>query len=59
LLLSLAVLFDGDTAARPIRRPQRGKRSDREGLMTELLAAEYSGKEPDDGALEGSGDDYE
>ncbi len=59
LPLSLAVLFDGDTVARPIQRPQRGKRFDREVLMMELLAAEYSGEEPDDGALEGSGDDYE
>lgn len=58
LPLSLAVLFDGDTVAWPVQRPQLGKQFDREVLMMELLAAEYSGKEPDDGALEGSGDDY-
>jgi hypothetical protein len=32
---------------------------DREGLMMELLAAEYEGEAPDDGELKGSGDDYE
>ncbi|KAJ7218393.1 hypothetical protein GGX14DRAFT_390169 [Mycena pura] len=30
-----------------------------ESLYMELLAAEHSGEEPDDGALEGSGDDYD
>ncbi|KAJ7820767.1 hypothetical protein B0H14DRAFT_3472061 [Mycena olivaceomarginata] len=29
-----------------------------EGLYMELLAAEHSGEEPDDGKLGGSGDDY-
>ncbi|KAK0432830.1 ribonuclease H-like domain-containing protein [Armillaria borealis] len=32
---------------------------DHETLLMELLAAEHSGEEPDDGALEGSGDDFE
>jgi hypothetical protein len=32
---------------------------DHEALLMELLAAEHDSKEPDDGALEGSGDDYE
>jgi hypothetical protein len=29
-----------------------------EALYMQLLAAEHSGEEPDDGELEGSGDDY-
>jgi hypothetical protein len=31
---------------------------DHEALLMELLAAEHDNEEPDDGALEGSGDDY-
>jgi hypothetical protein len=30
-----------------------------EGLYMELLAAEYSNEEPDAGALDGSGDNFE
>ncbi|KAJ7614224.1 hypothetical protein DFH06DRAFT_1344184 [Mycena polygramma] len=41
----------------PIPRPPRAAVSE-EGLYMELLAAEHSGEEPDDGELEGSGDDY-
>ncbi|KAJ7333203.1 hypothetical protein DFH08DRAFT_966046 [Mycena albidolilacea] len=41
----------------PMPRPLHAAVSE-EGLYMELLAAEHSGKEPDDGELEGSGDDY-
>ncbi|CAK5266666.1 unnamed protein product [Mycena citricolor] len=54
---SLDKLF-GDTAKRPIAVQRRRKLTDEERLM-ELLAAEFSDEEPDDGALEGSGDEYE
>ncbi|KAJ7607997.1 hypothetical protein DFH06DRAFT_1149187 [Mycena polygramma] len=38
-------------------RPSRAAFSE-EGLYMELLAAEHSGEEPNDGELEGSGDDF-
>ena len=38
-------------------RPSRAAVFDK-GLYMELLVAEHSGKEPDDGEPEGSGDDY-
>ncbi|KAJ7200392.1 hypothetical protein GGX14DRAFT_372285, partial [Mycena pura] len=54
---SLALLFGGKVA-NPVGKP-RQKQFTREALMMELLAAEDSDEEPDDGALSGSGDDYE
>ncbi|KAK0236469.1 hypothetical protein EDD85DRAFT_791772 [Armillaria nabsnona] len=53
----LSTLFGG-TAPHPIEHPHR-RQFDREELLMELLAAEYSDESPDDGALEGSGDDFE
>ncbi|KAJ7870625.1 hypothetical protein B0H14DRAFT_2228359, partial [Mycena olivaceomarginata] len=48
----------GGALNEPIRiRPSHAAVSE-EGLYMELLAAEHSGEEPDDGELEGSGDDY-
>ena len=52
---SLVLLFGG-TATRPIRQPRRD--FTRETLLMELLAAECEDEIPDDGELEGSGDDY-
>ncbi|KAJ7204941.1 hypothetical protein GGX14DRAFT_397868 [Mycena pura] len=40
------------------RRPSSTSSSQQQLLM-ELLAAEYSNEQPDDGELEGSGDDYD
>lgn len=54
---SLAKLFGG-TTARPVTRPPRTTHSE-EALLMELLEAEYEGEAPDDGALEGSGDDFD
>ncbi|KAJ7438578.1 hypothetical protein FB451DRAFT_1192519, partial [Mycena latifolia] len=57
--ITLANLFGG-TVSHPIGRPARRPRVvSEEGLYMELLAAEYSDEEPDAGALEGSGDDFE
>ncbi|KAJ6527612.1 hypothetical protein DFH09DRAFT_1031843 [Mycena vulgaris] len=57
LPIKLDKLFGGDLE-QPIRiRPQRAAVSE-EALYMQLLAAEHSGEEPDDGELEGSGDDY-
>ncbi|KAJ7115136.1 ribonuclease H-like domain-containing protein [Mycena crocata] len=55
---TLAVLFAG-VAANPIRLTRRQRVISEESLYMELLAAEHSGEEPDAGAQEGSGDDYE
>ncbi|KAJ7171974.1 hypothetical protein C8R46DRAFT_821827, partial [Mycena filopes] len=56
---SLANLFGG-AVARPIGKPARRSRVvTEEGLYMELLAAEHSDEEPDAGAMEGSGDDFE
>ncbi|KAJ7864543.1 hypothetical protein B0H13DRAFT_1637672, partial [Mycena leptocephala] len=55
LPIKLDKLFGGDLQ-QPIRiRPQVVSE---EVLYMQLLAAEHSGEEPDDGELEGSGDDY-
>ncbi|KAJ6605628.1 hypothetical protein B0H10DRAFT_1820812 [Mycena sp. CBHHK59/15] len=54
---SLAKLFGGQIPQPPTRAPRRA--FTREELLMELLAAEHSDEEPDDGELEGSGDDYE
>ncbi|KAJ7325950.1 ribonuclease H-like domain-containing protein [Mycena albidolilacea] len=56
LPIQLDKLFGGDLKE-PMPRPSRAAVSE-EGLYMELLVAEHSGEEPDDGELEGSGDDY-
>ena len=53
----LASLFGGSTK-RPVKHPAR-KQFTREALLMELLAAEEADEPLDDGALEGSGDDYD
>ncbi|EJD33434.1 hypothetical protein AURDEDRAFT_177482 [Auricularia subglabra TFB-10046 SS5] len=61
ILWNLALLFGGK-AARPADVPPaatRRKAFTEERLYMELLAAEYDDEEPDDGAKEGSEDDYE
>ncbi|KAH9992994.1 hypothetical protein BJV74DRAFT_877825 [Russula compacta] len=54
---SLELLFGGQ-AKQPIGPPKQCA-FDKETQMMELLAAEYEDEPPDDGALEGSGDDYQ
>ena len=54
---SLALLFGGKTA-QPFRR-RKPQAFDEEAWRMELLVAEYDDEPPDDGALAGSGDDYE
>lgn len=54
---SLDLLFGGQ-AKQSVGRP-KWRAFDEETRMMELLAAEYEDEPPDDGALEGSGDDYE
>ncbi|KAJ7194288.1 ribonuclease H-like domain-containing protein [Mycena pura] len=49
---------DPKVVANPVGKP-RQKQFTREALMMELLAAAESDEELDDGALSGSGDDYE
>lgn len=62
---SLNLLFGGKAhwqrpAQSSAAQPERARRIvTEEALMMELLQAEYEGEEPDDGELEGSGDDYE
>ncbi|KAJ7023602.1 ribonuclease H-like domain-containing protein [Mycena alexandri] len=59
LPMPLTKLFGGKIA-RPIGNPARRPRVvSEEALYMELLAAEHSGEEPDAGAQEGSGDDFE
>ncbi|KAJ7339927.1 ribonuclease H-like domain-containing protein [Mycena albidolilacea] len=53
---SLALLFGGDVR-RPVERP-RAAQFTREVLLMELLAAEESDEEPDDGAMSGSEEEY-
>jgi uncharacterized protein (DUF736 family) len=53
----LSRLFGGKIPQPPERAPR--KAFSREELLMQLLAAEPSDEEPDDGELEGSGDDYE
>ncbi|KAJ7886598.1 hypothetical protein B0H14DRAFT_2338165, partial [Mycena olivaceomarginata] len=52
----LSLLFGGKIP-NPLQRLSR-KAFTRETLLMELLAQEHSDEEPDDGELEGSGDDY-
>ncbi|KAJ6597506.1 hypothetical protein DFH09DRAFT_851776, partial [Mycena vulgaris] len=59
LPITLANLFGG-TISRPLGKPARRSRVvSEEGLYMELLAAKYSNDEPDAGALEAFGDDFE
>jgi hypothetical protein len=53
----LALLFGGK-ATQPLGCCKQ-QPLDEEAWMMELLAAEYEDEPPDDGKLEGSGDDYE
>ncbi|KAJ7504639.1 ribonuclease H-like domain-containing protein [Mycena galericulata] len=55
---TLASLFGG-VIANPITLARRGRVVTEESLYMELLAAEHSDEEPDAGAQEGSGDDYD
>ncbi|KAJ3712352.1 hypothetical protein DFJ43DRAFT_1008518, partial [Lentinula guzmanii] len=55
---TLEKLFGGNVQ-RPVAVPQQRRQAlDPEARRMELLAAEFSDEAPDDGALEGSGDDY-
>lgn len=54
---SLALLFGGKVT-NPVGKP-RPAQFTREVLLMELLAAEESDEELDDGAMSGSGDDFE
>jgi hypothetical protein len=58
LLLLLSKLF-GEDAPCPTDYWTRCPTFNRNQLLMELLAAEHSSEEPDDGELSGSGDDYE
>jgi hypothetical protein len=58
LPLPLSKLF-GEDAPRPADHRTCRTTFDRKQLLMELLAAEHSSKELDDGELSGSGDDYE
>ncbi|KAJ7233778.1 hypothetical protein C8J57DRAFT_1249676 [Mycena rebaudengoi] len=55
---TLAMLFGG-VIENPFTPARRGWVVSEEALLMELLAAEHSNKDPDAGAQEGSGDDYE
>ncbi|KAJ6564768.1 hypothetical protein B0H19DRAFT_942310 [Mycena capillaripes] len=53
----LGRLFGGTIPQPPARAPR--KAFTRQQLLMELLAAEHTDEEPDDGELEGSGDEYD
>lgn len=55
--MTLAKLFGGNTSRPVTRQPQTTHT--KESLLMELMEAEYDGEAPDDGALEGSGDDFD
>jgi hypothetical protein len=55
---TLKSLFGG-AIEKPIALTRRTRIVTEESLYMELLAAENSDEEPDDGEREGSGDDYE
>ncbi|KAK6991515.1 hypothetical protein R3P38DRAFT_2572131, partial [Favolaschia claudopus] len=55
---TLESLFGG-VIENPFTLSRRERVVSEESLYMELLAAEHSGEEPDDGALEGSDDNYE
>ncbi|KAJ7321078.1 hypothetical protein DFH08DRAFT_713176 [Mycena albidolilacea] len=57
LLLPLSKLF-GEDAPRPANHRTHHPTFNCKQLLMELLAAEHSSEEPDDGELSGSGDDY-
>ncbi|KAJ6539936.1 hypothetical protein B0H10DRAFT_1856165 [Mycena sp. CBHHK59/15] len=50
-------LFGGAIPQLPARAPR--KAFTQQQLLMQLLGAEHSDEEPDDGELEGSGDDYD
>ena len=54
---SLELLFGGEVA-KPVTKPRREQFTE-EVPMMQLLAAEESDEEPDNGELPGSGDDFE
>ncbi|KAJ7580634.1 hypothetical protein C8J56DRAFT_914794 [Mycena floridula] len=54
---SLELLFGG-VSKKPVQHQPR-QVFNREVLLMELLGAEAEDEAPDDGALEGSGDDFE
>ncbi|KAJ7936755.1 glycosyl hydrolase family 61-domain-containing protein [Mycena leptocephala] len=56
--IMLKKLFGGEIAS-PVSLVRRREAFTEESLYMELLAAEHSDEEPDVGALEGSGDDYD
>ncbi len=60
---TLRKLFGGDGAARPVDTTGTCTRQraalDEELRLMELLQAEYAEEAPNNGALEGSGDDFE
>ncbi|KAJ7203635.1 ribonuclease H-like domain-containing protein [Mycena pura] len=56
---TLESLFAGGAAPSPIQLKRRERVVTEEGRLMELLQAVHSEEEPDDGAREGSGDDYE
>lgn len=58
LPMPLAKLF-GDAPIAPNGPRPRRQQFTQESLLMELLAAGYEDEEPDDGALSGSGDEYE
>ncbi|KAJ7321098.1 hypothetical protein DFH08DRAFT_970380 [Mycena albidolilacea] len=58
LLTTLASLFAG-VISNPITLTRRDRVVSEESLYMELLAAEHSDEEPDAGAQEGSGEDYD
>ncbi|KAJ7048379.1 ribonuclease H-like domain-containing protein [Mycena amicta] len=58
LPITLEALFGGQVA-NPIKLKRRRQATTEESRLMELLAAEHSDEEPDAGAMEGSGDDYE
>ncbi|KAJ6544601.1 hypothetical protein DFH09DRAFT_928273 [Mycena vulgaris] len=58
LPITFANLFGG-TISCPGKPARHSRVVSEEGLYTKLLAVEYSDEEPDAGALEGSGDDFE
>jgi hypothetical protein len=54
---TLEKLF-GSNVANPVIPVRRKRTFDDESRLMELLAAEHDDEEPDDGAKEGSGDDF-
>ncbi len=59
LPLPLNVLFGGNISCLIASEQPCQKQFDRKVLLIELLAAEHSDEAPDDGAIEGSDDNYD